>query len=101
MGRRRVGAGASKEDLLRRLLVVATALLVGFGFAAPAFAAGTPGDTGPSGSTFTGGQVTCGHTNTSLDSPVVVYNGGRGAEVCSDSGPVQGRVIARHTVGFF
>jgi hypothetical protein len=84
---------------LRRSIVVIAAFLLGLGFAAPAFAA--PGDTGPSGSTFTDGQVTCGHDNTFLDAPIVAYNGGRGAEVCSDSGPVQGRVIARHTVGFF
>jgi len=86
---------------LRKVLVVVAGLVLALGLAVPAFAAGTPGDTGPSGSTFTGGQVTCGHTNTFLNAPVVVYNGGRGAEVCSDSGPVQGRVIARHTVGFF
>jgi len=70
------------------------------GAAAPAFAF-APGGTGPSGSTFAGGQVTCGHTNTFLDSPIVVYNDGRGAEVCSDSGPVQGRVmVTAYSPGF-
>jgi hypothetical protein len=40
---------------------------------------------GPSGSTWSGGQVTCGHKETIIDSPIVVYNGFRGAEVCSEA----------------
>jgi hypothetical protein len=55
---------------------------------------------GGSGSTFDGSQVTCGEGNTFIpDDPIVVYNDGRGVEVCSDSAPVQGRVIAYHSSG--
>jgi hypothetical protein len=71
-------------------------VLLAGGLSAPAFAAFGPGGEGPSGSTFTGGNVVCGHTNTFLDSPIVVYNDGRGAEVCADSTPIQGRIIVAH-----
>lgn len=83
---------------MRRLVVVLAAALLGVGVVAPAFA--DTGPVGPSGSTFVDNQTTCGHEHTFLDSPIVVYNDGKGAEVCSDSAPVQGRVIARHTTGF-
>jgi hypothetical protein len=86
----------SGRSVLRRLLTIAATVLLAGGLSAPAFAAFAPGGPGPSGSTFSGNQVTCGHDNTFLDSPIVVYNDGRGAEVCSDSGPIQGRVIVAH-----
>jgi hypothetical protein len=48
---------------------------------------------GPGGSTESGGQVTCGtSTKPGRILGIHVYNDGGGAEVCSDNGPLQGRV---------
>jgi hypothetical protein len=65
---------------MRRVVAVAAFAALAFGVGGQAFAAEP---VGPSGSTF-GGTVVCGHDNTFLDAPVVVYNGYNGLEVCSD-----------------
>jgi hypothetical protein len=60
------------------------------GLAGSALAHGTT--VGPGGSTKTGGQVTCGTSaKPGRIGPLHVYNNGGGAEVCSDSGAIQGR----------
>jgi hypothetical protein len=67
---------------MRRLIAVGAFVALGLGVTGSAMAAEP---VGPSGSTFDGTTVTCGHTNTFLDAPVVVYNGYNGLEVCSDT----------------
>ncbi len=81
---------------MRRSLLVAMIALLPLALGGAANAFPQSGPPGGSGSTFVNGVITCGHTNTFLDAPVVVYNDGQGVEVCSDSGPVQGRVGAFH-----
>jgi hypothetical protein len=66
---------------MRRLVAVSAFVLIGLGVGGQVSAAEPEG---PSGSTFNGTTVTCGHDNTFLDAPVVVYNGRNGLEVCSD-----------------
>jgi hypothetical protein len=64
---------------MRKVIAVAAFVLVSIGVAGPALA----DPVGPSGSTFNG-VIVCGHTDTFLDAPVVVYNGYNGLEVCAD-----------------
>ncbi len=66
---------------MRRLIAVSAFVALGLGVSGTALAAEP---VGPSGSVFTD-AVHCGHTNTFLDAPVVVYNGYNGLEVCADA----------------
>ena len=65
---------------MRKLVAVLVGIVMSVGAGGIASAL-----TGPSGSQFSGGQVHCGHSQTFLDSPVVLYNGYRGLEVCSEA----------------
>lgn len=66
---------------MRKFAAVAAFLAISIGVSGTAFA---DDRRGPSGSQAPGQDVQCGHFRTILDSPVVVYNGFAGLEVCHD-----------------
>ena len=76
---------------MRKAALMVALSVATLGLAGSALAHGDPVE-GPGGSTKTGGQVTCGTTTKpGRIGPVHLYNNGKGAEVCSDSGLIQGR----------
>ena len=66
---------------MRRFIAVTALVVAALGSAQVAIA---QEPVGPSGSTFDGTTVTCGHENTLIDDPFVLRNGYNGLEICSD-----------------
>ncbi len=67
---------------MRKLVAVVAFVAMGIGMTGTAVA---DDRRGPSASQAPNADVQCGHFNTILDAPVVVYNGFAGLEVCHDS----------------